>query len=263
MAYDDDFKSGETVEVGPLGEGTKRRNDDRKARIEANNASRAKAKRNPKLEDKSAGKGPTDSGGSGTGTVTTTKQSYKTEVKDLQLGRARVTDPHYKDKYADEVQKRFDKYEDKSRYEIQEQEDDGTLKVFDTQKGDYYDYPSQRLPGSRDRATTTNKKRAIKGQADLAYVGDVKNGEHNPPPDVKGPNYSVTRTPVTTTQEVKPVGADNSGKKTIDPGIAEKEQEQYEAGVINQVPDQISGTGGGVDGYYTEDNSSVLRNCYA
>ena len=82
MAYDDDFKSGETVEVGPIGEGTKRRNDDRKARIEANNASRAKAKRNPKLEDKSAGKGPTDSGGSGTGTVTTTKQSYKTEVKD-------------------------------------------------------------------------------------------------------------------------------------------------------------------------------------
>ena len=258
MAYDDDFTSGETVTVGPIGEGTKRRQAARKARIEANNASKAKqANRNPKLEDKTAGKGPTDSGGSGTGTVTTTKQSYKTEVKDLQLGRARVTDPHYKEVYAEEVQKRFDKYEDKNRYQIEEQEDDGTLVVYDTKTGQYKDYPQQTLEGSRDRANRRRKERSLRGKADLNYVRDVKNGEHDPPVDVKGPNYSVTRTPITTTQEVKPVGADNSGKKTIDPGIAEKEQEQYEAGVINQVPDQISGTGGGVDGYYTEDDSSV------
>ena len=125
MAYDDDFKSGETVEVGPR-EGTKRPNDDRKARIEANNASRAKAKRNQTRRYQV--KVPTDSGGSGTGTVTTTKQLAKTEAKTAQLGRARVVDPLIK-KFAEEVQKRFDKYEDKSRYEI-EQDDDGNSKSF-------------------------------------------------------------------------------------------------------------------------------------
>ena len=179
--------------------------------------------------------------GSGSGTVTTTKTASGKEVKGLQVTRARVEDPKWTDGRADVVQTNFEKYEDTSRYQVEEQYDNGDLKVYDTKEGVYKRYPNNKLEGSRDHLRPSNRKRAINAQSDKAYVQEVRNG-YNPPDSVKGPDFAVIDKGTTTTKEVKNIGS--SGPPGTNSGVEQAQEKNSTEGV---------------DGHYVdtaEDNSS-------
>lgn len=210
MAYDDDFTKGETVSVGPIGEGTKRRNDARNERLAQNNKTPNGVAPAPK------------------GTVTTKKTKTVGTIEGLNIHGARREDPEYIEIRNREAHNRLKrnrvlnaniKTEDNpdGNLIIAGRTTTGSIRLKNAETGEEYDYPEsgRDIPGYSSRARNRDK-RVIEGKTDLRYKSGIINGTIEPVDAAKSSRYKVTRKEVEVEQEVKPMNFRNAAENNTE-----------------------------------------------
>ena len=256
MAYDDDFTKGETVSVGPIGEGTKRRNDARNERLAQNN------------------KTPNGVAPAPSGSVTTKKTKTVGTIEGLNIAGARREDPEYAKLRGKEVVKRLKRRNLDIRTKdnpdgqliVEGGVTNGSLRLKNADNGELYDFPESgsAIPGYGARSSQIDRK-VVNGKADLRYKAGIIDGTIEPVDAAKSSRYNVTRKEVEVETEVKPmnfraaaenktekqsVGVDSTGAEVVQDvdadfddnidGVHEAEVNNANAGTST-----VDGSGGG------------------
>lgn len=210
------------------------------------------------------------------GTTTTTQKKVVGSIEGLNMYQVKKNDPEYaKIKYNNSVKrlKRSgidirSKDNPDGRMIVKGRTTEGSIRLEDSQNDNKpYDYPdSLSIPGhfaTRKRVD----KRIVDTVSGGQYRSAVIEGKIDPVASAKSSNYKVTKKEVTVEKEVKPYsgtssdksagsGTSNDVKSSVqmaeeENAIAEVPETSLDGSgaghVVNQVPDQISGTGQGVD----------------
>lgn len=193
-----------------------------------------------------------------TGTVTTTTTKSSSGVQGLNWERAKVYDRDtVVDLRAELVEDRYNRLiAPNGNYSIEEQKDNGDLKIYSSDTGQYYDYPGdinkirRDNPDVKERSNRRNINRTLDNQTERSYNDKIVNEGYDPPAEAKGSNYRVTPITTETEKTVKNVG--EGGTNTESDGVAEAEETN-----AGQDASSVDGSGAGHTVDTSEDNSSV------
>jgi len=220
--FADDFKKGDTVTVGPIGEGTKRRNDARNDRISGGDTSQVVTGPNPRTNanvelarqyqnrtpeptntkaNNNANKSPVPKT---SGQTTTTTKKVVGSIERLNISQARKKDPAYGEIRSPIVEKRLkysgidvaDERNPDGRFERvpNHKFTNGSVKLRDKETGEFYAYPESgaRIPGyNHIRARRDN--RLIEVKSDGKYRSGIIEGKIDPEENKKKPAGAAVR----------------------------------------------------------------------